>query len=204
MPQVPKLLQPRQAPRLSGLFDDDVVDFDPFDYSVPDLPIVDPGTYVYTFDDTGVSDLIYDAYETIFVDDNGNTVDADGNVLISADEVAQIAAENPGNEAAAVARVVQQKSPDWASQFRSTDELIRAAASLLTTVKAVASGKPVPQNPTYPPGTHPGGGSGGGSGSRPVQKPGGGFSVGSLVPGNIPPVLLIGGAAAAFFLLRRK
>lgn len=180
MPQVPKLLQPR----LSGLFDDNAINSDVFDYNVPPVPVVDPNMYV--------SDPVFDNYETIFVDDNGDTVDVNGNVLISADDVKQVVAQNPGAEAESVARVLKAASPDWASQFRTTDELIKAAAGLLTTVKAVVSGKPIPQ---YPGGAVPT--------TKPAQKPGN-FSIGSIVPGSVSPALLIGGAAAAYFLLRRK
>lgn len=122
------------------------------------------------------------------VDASGNVTSQSGQTLITADTLSQIAINNPGSEVQAVAKSLQVTAPDWTKQFKTTDELVRAAAGLFSTVKAVVTGQPVPrmQNPyVYGPGQNPGY----------VQQTG-------LTTTHM---LLIGGAAlAAILLLRRK
>jgi len=121
------------------------------------------------------------------VNASGDVTSQSGQTLISANTLSQIAINNPGREVQAVAQSLQVTAPDWTKQFKTTDELVRAAAGLFSTVKAVVTGQPVPrmQNPyVYGPGQNPG-----------VQQTG-------LTTTHM---LLIGGAAiAAILLLRRK
>ena len=121
------------------------------------------------------------------VDSNGNANTASGQPLISANTLSQIAINNPGREAQAVAQSLQVTNPDWTKQFKNTDELVRAAAGLFSTVKAVVTGQPIPRN-TQSPYVY-------GPGQAPMQQTG-------LTTTHM---LLIGGAAlAAILLLRRK
>lgn len=121
------------------------------------------------------------------VDTLGNVSTQSGQTLITANTLSQIATNNPGREAQAVAQSLQVTNPDWTKQFKTTDELVRAAAGLFSTVKAVVTGQPIPRN-TQSPYVH-------GPGQAPMQQTG-------LTTTHM---LLIGGAAlAAILLLRRK
>ena len=172
--QVPALFKPMS---LGDAFDfsswwetaPDVIDH------VPDA-VFDGGGSDYTIDDAAV------------VTDSGDVVTQSGQTLISADVLSQIATNNPGSEAQAVAQTLQVTAPDWAKQFKTTDELVRAAAGLFSTVKAVITGQPIPratQSPyVYGPGQYP-------ATVKPAM--------------STTTILLIGGAAlAAVLLLRRK
>ena len=122
------------------------------------------------------------------VDTSGNVSTQSGQTLITANTLSQIATNNPGREAQAVAQSLQVTNPDWTKQFKNTDELVRAAAGLFSTVKAVVTGQPIPRNTqspyVYGPGAY-----------NPMQQTG-------LTTTHM---LLIGGAAlAAILLLRRK
>jgi len=121
-----------------------------------------------------------------FIDNSGNASTASGQPLITANTLSQIATANPGREAQAVAQSLQVTAPNWAKQFKSYDDIVRAAAGLFTTVKAVVTGQPIPrtQSPyVYGPGQAP--------------RPSTGLTT--------THILLIGGAAlAAILLLRRK
>ena len=122
------------------------------------------------------------------VDTLGNVSTQSGQPLITANTLSQIATNNPGREAQAVAQSLQVTNPDWTKQFKNTDELVRAAAGLFSTVKAVVTGQPIPRNTqspyVYGPGAY-----------NPMQQTG-------LTTTHM---LLIGGAAlAAILLLRRK
>jgi len=122
------------------------------------------------------------------VDTLGNVSTQSGQTLITANTLSQIATNNPGREAQAVAQSLQVTNPDWTKQFKNTDELVRAAAGLFSTVKAVVTGQPIPRNTqspyVYGPGAY-----------NPMQQTG-------LTTTHM---LLIGGAAlAAILLLRRK
>jgi hypothetical protein len=121
------------------------------------------------------------------VDTSGNVSTQSGQTLITADTLSQIATNNPGREAQAVAQSLQVTNPDWTKQFKNTDELVRAAAGLFSTVKAVVTGQPIPRN---------------------TQSPyvyGPGQAYGPSTGLSTTHMLLIGGAAlAAILLLRRK
>ena len=121
------------------------------------------------------------------VDNSGNVSTQSGQTLITANTLSQIATNNPGREAQAVAQSLQVTNPDWTKQFKNTDELVRAAAGLFSTVKAAVTGQPIPRN-TQSPYVY-------GPGQTPMQQTG-------LTTTHM---LLIGGAAlAAILLLRRK
>lgn len=123
------------------------------------------------------------------IDNNGDASTASGQPLISANTLSQIATANPGREAQAVAQSLQVTNPDWTKQFKSTDDLVRAAAGLFSTVKAVLTGQPIPRNPTNPYVYGPG--------QSQTYRPSTGLSTTHM--------LLIGGAAlAAILILRRK
>lgn len=120
------------------------------------------------------------------VNSNGDASTASGQPLITANTLSQIATANPGREAQAVAQSLQVTAPDWTKQFKDTDSLVRAAAGLFTTVKAVLTGQPIPRSQS--PYVY-------GPGQAPRQTTG-------LTTTHM---LLIGGAAlAAILLLRRK
>jgi len=132
----------------------------------------------FTFSTGGVDAAI--------VDMSGDVNIASGGTLISADTLSQIAINNPGREAQAVAQSLQVTAPNWTKQFKDYDSLVRAAAGLFTTVKAVVTGQPIPRSQSpyvYGPGQAP--------------RPSTGLTTTHM--------LLIGGAAlAAILLLRRK
>lgn len=122
------------------------------------------------------------------VDNSGNVSTESGQALITANTLSQIATNNPGREAQAVAQSLQVTAPDWAKQFKSYDELVRAAAGLFSTVKAVVTGQPIPRSQS--PYVY-------GPGQTPAYRPSTGLTTTHM--------LLIGGAAlAAILLLRRK
>ncbi len=133
-----------------------------------------------------VSTVVDSSFDFAVVDTSGNVNTESGQALITADTLSQIATANPGREAVAVAQSLQVTAPNWAKQFKSYDDIVRAAAGLFTTVKAVVTGQPIPrtQSPyVYGPGQAP----------RPTT---------GLTTTHM---LLIGGAAlAAILLLRRK
>ena len=124
--------------------------------------------------------------QPVFIDSNGTASTATGQTIITANTLSQIATNNPGREVQAVAESLKVTAPDWTKQFKDTDSLVRAAAGLFTTVKAVVTGQPIPRSQSpyvYGPGQAP----------RPTT---------GLTTTHM---LLIGGAAlAAILLLRRK
>jgi len=123
------------------------------------------------------------------VDANGD-VNANGQRVISADQIANIAKNNPGNEPAAIAKVLQATAPEFTKQIKSYDDLVRAAANLFNTSKAVIQGKPIPQNIQSPYVYNPS-----------VYRPSTATSQLSMSSTNM---LLIGGVALAAFLVLRK
>lgn len=134
-------------------------------------------------------DVTYDFSipDVAIVNASGDVTTQSGQTLISADALSQIATNNPGSEAQAVAQTLQVTAPDWTKQFKNTDELVRAAAGLFSTVKAVITGQPIPRA-TQSPYVY-------GPGQQIMNKP----AISSTT------ILLIGGAAlAAVLLLRRK
>lgn len=132
--------------------------------------------------------IVFSVSDVAVVDTSGNVSTQSGQTLITADTLSQIATNNPGREAQAVAQSLQVTAPDWTKQFKNTDELVRAAAGLFSTVKAVVTGQPIPRNTQSPYVYGPGG-------YNPMQQTG----------LSTTHMLLIGGAAlAAILLLRRK
>ena len=128
-------------------------------------------------------------YDFAVVDTSGDVNTQSGQPLITANTLSQIAINNPGREAVAVAQSLQVTNPDWTKQFKDYDSLVRAAAGLFTTVKAVVTGQPIPRN-TQNPYVY-------GPGQSPTYRPSTGLTTTHM--------LLIGGAAlAAILLLRRK
>ena len=145
-----------------------------------------PEGYIY-IPGENVTGLVNSYFDFAVVDTSGNVNTESGQALITANTLSQIATNNPGREAQAVAQSLQVTNPDWAKQFKSYDELVRAAAGLFSTVKAVVTGQPIPRN-TQSPYVY-------GPGQAPRQTTG-------LTTTHM---LLIGGAAlAAILLLRRK
>ena len=174
--QVPALFKPMHL----GEGFDDVFEW----WSANVDPVDDIG---YEFD-PGYGGSEYPIDDVAVVSDAGDVFTQSGQTLISADVLSQIAINNPGVEAEAVAQTLQVTAPDWTKQFKSTDELVRAAAGLFSTVKAVVTGQPIP---------------------RAMQSPyvrGPGQPLTTSSPGlSTTTILLIGGAAlAAILLLRRK
>ena len=150
-------------------------DYD-FDYDSQDPSQGDS----FTFTTGGVDAAI--------VDTSGNVNTESGQPLITANTLSQIAIANPGREAQAVAQSLQVTAPNWAKQFKSYDDIVRAAAGLFTTVKAVVTGQPIPRSQS--PYVY-------GPGQTPAYRPSTGLTTTHM--------LLIGGAAlAAILLLRRK
>ena len=128
-------------------------------------------------------------YDFAVVDTSGDVNTQSGQPLITANTLSQIATANPGREAQAVAQSLQVTNPDWTKQFKDYDSLVRAAAGLFSTVKAVVTGQPIPRN-TQNPYVY-------GPGQSPTYRPSTGLTTTHM--------LLIGGAAlAAILLLRRK
>ena len=173
--QVPALFKPMHL----GEGFDDVFDW----WSANVDPVADID---YSFD-PGYGGSEYTIDDVAVVSDAGDVFTQSGQTLISADALSQIATNNPGNEAQAVAQTLQVTAPNWTQQFKSTDELVRAAAGLFSTVKAVITGQPVPRATQSPYVRGPG---------QPTTSS----------PGlSTTTILLIGGAAlAAILLLRRK
>jgi len=144
---------------------------------------------IFSTDQPADFSTVVDSYfDFAVVDTTGNVSTQSGQTLITADTLSQIATNNPGREAQAVAQSLQVTAPDWAKQFKTTDELVRAAAGLFSTVKAVVTGQPIPRNTQSPYVYGPGG-------YNPMQQTG----------LSTTHMLLIGGAAlAAILILRRK
>jgi hypothetical protein len=143
---------------------------------------------IFSVDQPADANIVVNSYFDFAVVDNSGTVSTQsGQTLITANTLSQIATNNPGREAQAVAQSLQVTNPDWPKQFKNTDELVRAAAGLFSPVKAVVTGQPIPRN-TQSPYVY-------GPGQAPMQQTG-------LTTTHM---LLIGGAAlAAILLLRRK
>jgi len=146
-----------------------------------------PEGYIY-IPGENVTGLVNSYFDFAVVDTSGNVNTESGQALITANTLSQIATNNPGREAQAVAQSLQVTAPDWAKQFKNTDELVRAAAGLFSTVKAVVTGQPIPRSQS--PYVY-------GPGQSPTYRPSTGLTTTHM--------LLIGGAAlAAILLLRRK
>ena len=149
--------------------------------------IVPTGTIEY-FPGENIDTVVDSFFDFAVVDTSGNVNTESGQSLITADTLSQIAIANPGREAVAVAQSLQVTAPNWAKQFKSYDDIVRAAAGLFTTVKAVVTGQPIPRSQS--PYVY-------GPGQTPAYRPSTGLTTTHM--------LLIGGAAlAAILLLRRK
>jgi hypothetical protein len=175
--QVPALFKPMHL----GEGFDDV--FDWWSANV-EQAVTDPG---YDFTTDPALEYNFSFNDAAIVSESGDVNTQSGQSLITADALSQIAVNNPGNEAVAVAKTLQITAPNWTQQFKSTDELVRAAAGLFSTVKAVITGQPIPRA-TQSPYVY-------GPGQQIMSKP----------AMSTTTILLIGGAAlAAILLLRRK
>lgn len=158
--QVPALFQPMNLGRGFGFFGEDDLafssndNFNEFGFAIPSnnifeqgysvVPEYDPVTGEYDpnfIDITGAARSITIA---VVEPTSGNVNDQFGKPIISNDQITNIALNNPGQEAEAVAKTLQITSPDWAKQFKSTDDLVKAAYNLFNTSKAVIQGKPIP------------------------------------------------------------
>jgi len=175
--QVPALFKPMHL----GEGFDDVFDW----WSANVDPVADID---YDFKTDPALDFDFSFNDAAVVSTSGDVSTQSGQPLITADALSKIAINNPGNEAVTVAKTLQITAPDWTKQFKNTDELVRAAAGLFSTVKAVITGQPIPratQSPyVFGPGQYP-------ATVKPAM--------------STTTILLIGGAAlAAILLLRRK
>ena len=149
---------------------------------------VDPNEEIRTTYTDDFDTVVKSYFDFAVVDTSGNVNTESGQPLITADQLGQIATANPGREAVAVAQSLQVTAPNWAKQFKSYDDIVRAAAGLFTTVKAVVTGQPIPRSQS--PYVY-------GPGQTPAYRPSTGLTTTHM--------LLIGGAAlAAILLLRRK
>lgn len=127
------------------------------------------------------------------VDNSGNVDDQFGKRVISADAITNIALGNPGREGEAIAQTLKNIAPNWTSQFKDADSLVKAAYNLFNTSKAVIQGKPIPQSVQSPYVYNP---------ANPnVYRPTTATSQLSMSSTNM---LLIGGVALAAFLVLRK
>ncbi|NBO26891.1 MAG: hypothetical protein EBU96_08910 [Actinobacteria bacterium] len=169
---------------------------------IPYKSALDAGADVYGNVDNVFTNSALDAgadvYPNVAIVDNSGNVNANGKRIISADQIANIAKNNPGNEGAAIAKVLQTTAPEFTKQIKSYDDLVRAAANLFNTSKAVIQGKPIPQsirspyvyNPNNPGVYNPS-----------VYRPSTATNQLSMSSTNM---LLIGGVALAAFLVLRK
>lgn len=185
--QIPALFQPMSLGKGFG-------DFDDFDFSeatdsifyqpdVFDLPLTETVDYSYDFTSATVA----------VVDTLGNVNDQSGQPIISADTITNIALNNPGQEAEAVAKTLQITSPDWTKQFKSTDDLVKAAYNLFNTSKAVVQGKPIPASIQSPYVYNP-------NDPNMVRR----TTTATQTSLSSTNMLLIGGVALAAFLVLRK
>ena len=144
---------------------------------------------IFSVDQPADFSTVVDSYfDFAVVNTSGNVNTESGQALITANTLSQIATNNPGREAQAVAQSLQVTAPNWAKQFKSYDDVVKAAAGLFTTVKAVLTGQPIPR--TQSPYVY-------GPGQTPAYRPAIGLTTTHM--------LLIGGAAlATILLLRRK
>jgi len=169
---------------------------------IPYNSALDAGADVYGNVDNVFTNSALDAgadvYPNVAIVDNSGNVNANGKRIISADQIANIAKNNPGNEGATIAKVLQTTAPEFTKQIKSYDDLVRAAANLFNTSKAVIQGKPIPQNIQSPyvynpnnPGVY----------NPSVYRPSTATNQLSMSSTNM---LLIGGVALAAFLVLRK
>lgn len=164
----------------------DYFDFNFYEMDNPSSDIISED-YIY-IPGEDVDAIVNSYFDFAVVDTSGNVNTESGQPLITADQLGQIATANPGREAVAVAQSLQVTAPNWAKQFKSYDDIVRAAAGLFTTVKAVVTGQPIPRSQS--PYVY-------GPGQTPAYRPATGLTTTHM--------LLIGGAAlAAILLLRRK
>lgn len=191
--QTPALFKPMSLGAGFGEFDDYNFDFsgstNTFDYqpSPYDTPVYDE--VINTVNQPDVFDLPIE--NIAIVDNSGNVNDQNGKPVISADAITRIAMNNPGREGEAIAQAVKNIAPDWTKQFKSTDELVKAAYNLFNTTKAVIQGKPIPQSIRSPYVYNP-------NDPNMVKR------TTTAMPPISTNMLLIGGVALAAFLVLRK
>lgn len=187
--QVPALFQPMNLGKGFG----DFLDFGDSDFKFSDSPddiFYDPSP----FDTPVFEDVVVDIQTPLnvaVVDTSGNVNDQFGKPIISSDAITNIALNNPGREAEAVAQTLKVSSPDWTKQFKTTDDLVKAAYTLYNTSKAVVQGKPIPQSLQNPYVYNP-------NNPNMVRR------TPTTPTGLSTNMLLIGGVALAAFLVLRK
>lgn len=183
--QVPALFQPMNLGKGFGDFDFNFSESTDSIFNQPDvfdLPL--PETV-----DSGLNLLL--PINVAVVDTSGNVNDQFGKPIISSDAITNIALNNPGREAEAVAQTLKVSSPDWTKQFKTTDDLVKAAYTLYNTSKAVVQGKPIPQSLQNPYVYNP-------NDPNMIRR------LPTSQTGLSTNMLLIGGVAFAAFLVLRK
>lgn len=222
-----------------------------------DTVLPDAAGNIYTADGSFIAldPVVYAS--SMYINENGAVMTPDNQELLSDAEVWAILDANPGNETQALSDAMrdkwlvdqgqvsdsapatatrpkaippaaaQTKTPDFAGTLKETDALLRTSASLLTTIKALSQGRPVP----YVSGTTPYTQAVGvpikqangntitnnGNGTQTIRTPSGATStvsstytglatsqVGATVSGVSNQTLMIGAAAVAAFLLMGK
>lgn len=144
--QVPALFQPMNLGKGFGDFGFDFEFSKPTDsiFNQPDIFDLPLPETVKTYQASPYDDYV--PQNVAVVDTSGNVNDQFGKPIISSDAITNIALNNPGREAEAVAQTLKVSSPDWTKQFKTTDDLVKAAYTLYNTSKAVVQGKPIPQS----------------------------------------------------------
>jgi hypothetical protein len=151
------------------------------------------------YDPYAALDAAADVYPNVaIVDNDGNVNDQNGNPIISADAITRAAMTPGANVGEAVAREIQTSAPDYAKQFKSADDLVKAAYNLFNTSKAVVQGKPIPQTITSPYVYNP---NNPGAYNPNVYRP---TTATSQLSTSNTNMLLIGGVALVAFLALRK
>lgn len=191
--QTPALFKPMSLGAGFGFFEDD------FDLGYSTDNIFDaPIDFVVNVEGVDIPynsalDAGADVYPNVaIVDNSGNVDDQTGKRVISADAITNIARNNPGREGEAIARTLKNIAPDWTKQFKSTDDLVKAAYNLFNTTKAVIQGKPIPQSIRSPYVYNP-------NDPNMVRR-----TTTTQTGLNNTNMLLIGGVALAAFLVLRK
>lgn len=202
--QVPALFRPMSLGAGFGFFGDD-------DFAFPTNNIFSPDSTETAYTDSGDVNLVlgidYDSYDyQDVIDPNYDTYDfqavvtASGDVTTSsgapiatASDLQKIAATNPSNPGKAIADTLKITSPDWTKQFKSTDDLVKAAYNLFNTSKAIVQGKPIPPSIQSPYVYNP-------NDPNMVRR----TTAATQTNLSSTNMLLIGGVALAAFLVLRK
>lgn len=195
--QTPALFKPMSLGAGFGFFDDDYSFSNDSIFYQPDV-FDSPIDFVVNVEGVDIPynsalDAGADVYPNVaIVDNSGNVDDQTGKRVISADAITNIARNNPGREGEAIARTLKNIAPDWTKQFKSTDDLVKAAYNLFNTTKAVIQGKPIPQSIRSPYVYNP-------NDPNMVRR-----TTTTQTGLNNTNMLLIGGVALAAFLVLRK